>query len=233
MKPIEETQQVLDDLATYGDEGTLAQLSEMSDLIRQIVPECVGLSVCMVDTGITFTLVATDEEIAALDAVQYLDGGPCLDAVETRQIITAPAGDALALDEDIWLMHAQATAAVGIRSTMSIPLNEDDEVVGGINLYASTPHAFDEQVEVLARALGSSAAEAVRNADLTFGTREQARLGPTHLDEYDQVNRAVGALVHARGIESGSARKVLRDAAARAGLSEGQVARAVLGLLAD
>src|SRR5947208_534589 len=56
---------------------------------QEIVPESVGLTLALFDEGLTFTLVASAEEIAALDAVQYLDCGPCMDAVHDDETIEA------------------------------------------------------------------------------------------------------------------------------------------------
>jgi hypothetical protein len=75
------------------------------------VPECVGLSPALFDDGLTFTLAASDEEIAALDAVQYLDGGPCVQAAHDDETIEADPADPV--DEERWRMYAQATAAAG------------------------------------------------------------------------------------------------------------------------
>jgi GAF domain-containing protein len=230
VEPIKETRQVLDDLARYGDERTARQLEELGELVRAIVPECIGISVCLLETGITFTLSASSEEIAALDAVQYIDGGPCVAAVANDDVVIAPSGEEL-LDESAWQMHAQATAAAGVRSTLSIPIKQDGSVVGGINLYAATSDAFAEHVETLTHAVGASVQEAISNADLAFRSRERARLGPTHLDEFDQVNRAVGALGAARGLDAETARLLLHDSAVRTGLSESQVARVLLAFL--
>lgn len=43
------------------------------------------VSVTVAEVGLTFILVASAETAAALDAVQYLDGGPCVDAALSRQ----------------------------------------------------------------------------------------------------------------------------------------------------
>ena len=49
---------------------------------RRIAPECVGLTLTFVQDGVSFTWVATDLDSAALDAIQYLEGGPGVAAVQ-------------------------------------------------------------------------------------------------------------------------------------------------------
>lgn len=229
MEPIEETRQVLDELASYGDHGAADELRQLASVVISIVPECIGLSLAFVDEGLTFTMSATDEEIATLDAMQYLDGGPCIAAVERDEILTFPGGDPL--DETDWQLHARATAAAGVESTLSMPITADGHVVGGLNLYASTPDAFQDRVEEIANAVGARASEAVTNADLSFASRRRAEEGPAHLDELDEVNHAVGVLMASRHIDAEAAKKLIRDAAQRAGLPENHVARALTAFL--
>ena len=86
----------------------------------------------------TFTLVAPNSAVAALDATQYIDGGPCVEAVnEPGKIIETQIEDLL--DEDRWTVFARSSAAAGVASSLSMAIaREAGGVVGGVNLYAST-----------------------------------------------------------------------------------------------
>src|SRR4051794_24986129 len=78
MEPIPQTKDALVQIWNE-DAGDLEQrLLGMARVARSIVPDLVGLSLGLVHEGLTFTLVASDGEIAGIDAAQYLDGGPCL-----------------------------------------------------------------------------------------------------------------------------------------------------------
>jgi GAF domain-containing protein len=229
VKPIPETQQALDELSRDGDtelEGTLLRMGRKA---KRIVPECVGLSLASLHNGITLTLVASSDEIAVLDAVQYLDGGPCVQAAHEDQTLDMSADDLFS--EERWMMYAQATAAHGVASSLSLPLMHAGRVIGSINLYASTPHAFEGHHSALADVLGSSAATAVVNADLSFSTRLDAVEAPQRIVDQDDIDIAVGILAANQGVDVGTAQERLRQAAARAGISERQAARAVRGLL--
>ena len=84
----------------------------MGDSAARIIPECVGLSLTLYDEDLTFTLVASSLPLAdAIDAMQYLDGGPCVQAVHD-DAHRVEAVDEL-LDEDRWALFAQASAAGG------------------------------------------------------------------------------------------------------------------------
>ena len=229
MKPIPETQQALDELSRGGDTEVEDTLLRMGRKAKRVVPECVGLSLASLQDGITLTLVATSDEIAVLDAVQYLDGGPCVQAAHEDQTLDVNADDLFS--EDRWMMYAQASAAHGVASSLSLPLLHAGRVVGSVNLYASTPDAFEGHHSDLAEVLGSSAASAVANADLSFATRLEAVEAPQRIVDQNDIDIAVGILSANQGVDIGTAQERLRQAAARAGITERQAARAVRGLL--
>ena len=132
MEPIPETKVLFEDLAASGDPELPAALLEVARRIEEAVPECVGLSLAVIDEGITMTLVSTDRRAAHLDATQYLDGGPCIASVDEVKPIEAVIDDLL--DEGRWLLYAQLGAASGVASSLSLPVTVDGEIVGGVNL---------------------------------------------------------------------------------------------------
>jgi len=224
MEPIEESREALHALRTEGVRLE-ADLRVMAREAQRIVPECVGLSLADLRGGLTFTLVATSRQIATLDAVQYLDGGPCVDAVHQERIEHVTPSDLTA--EKRWSMFALTTAAHGIASTLTLPILDGSTVVGSVNLYASTTDAFEGHHDELANALGASALGAVTNADLSFTTRLESQRAPAHLSDSDDVNIAIGIIAARHGVDVGTAGERLRLAAARAGITDAQAARAV------
>jgi GAF domain-containing protein len=230
VEPVPETQETLERLVAQGDTMLPTTLLRMGRRAKSIVPDCVGLSLALLDHGLTLTLAATSEAVAGLDAVQYLDGGPCiLGAHEGRAIGVTP--DEL-LSEDRWQMYAQATAAAGVRSSLTLPiLDNAGFVIGTVNLYGATSDAFAGYHDALADALHASAATAVTNADLSFSTRLAAVEVPHRLAEQNEVDIALGIIAESQGVDISTARERLRQAAARADITEGQAARAIRGLL--
>ena len=172
--------------------------------------------------------MATDlEGAAALDAIQYLEGGPGTDAVEQGSVTTHSTADPV--DERVWQTFAAATARAGVCSTLSIPLMTGDEVYGGLNLYGSTPGAFDGHHEEEASLYGGWAGGAVTNADLSFTTLARAQVAPRVLADVTNSNMAVDMIMAAHDVPEATARSTLSDVAARAGVTAGQVA----GILLD
>jgi GAF domain-containing protein len=225
VEPTPKTIEALRELARQGEVALGIELHGMASRVRAIVPELVGLSLGVVEDEVTLTLVASAEQFAGLDAVQYLDGGPCVAAVDRSEPVDADVMGLL--DEGRWQLYAQASAAVGVGSSLSLPVMDGGRVVGGVNLYASTPDGFVGHHEAVAEAVGSDAAFAVANADLSFWTRKLAMEAPGRVRERGEINIALGIISEAHGVNMTVARKRLRDAAARAGISEAQAARTI------
>lgn len=231
MEPIPETLEALDELDASLDEATLLdQLLETSHRARQLVPGLVGVSIASRQHGLTFTVVATSAEIAALDAVQYLASGPCVDAIDLGHGIATPDG---LLNETRWQEFAQASAAGGVHSTLTLPIVSGGAVVSTVNLYGHADATFNDQHHVLADVFGAWAPGAVSNADLSFSTRTAAERAPLQLRDAATVDAATGILAAQRNVTVTQAREHLEDASSRAGVPVITLAKVVLHLHHD
>jgi GAF domain-containing protein len=230
MEPIPPTKAVLQELVSQGHVDVGVTLLDMGRKAKEIVPQCVGLSLAMLqDGGLTLTLAASDEEIAALDAVQYLDGGPCVEAAHEAAVVNVDADDILA--EDRWQMYGELTAATGVASSLTLPIMEHGRVIGTVDLYAATPDAFEGHHDALAQALGASARHAITNADLSFSTALAAAQSPARLADQKDIDIALGIIAAKQDVDIPTAQQLLREAAARAGIRPGQAARAIRRIL--
>jgi GAF domain-containing protein len=230
MEPIPETVEAIEEYGPFGlgDADLLGRLREASVRVRDVVPDCLGFSLASREHGLTFTLVADDTDMAVLDAVQYLAGGPCVAAVEEQRHHPVGFDHDDLLDEESWRLFGHATAAKGVRSTLTLPLLEDQEVVGSVNLYGASAQAFTGHHEALAVIFDAWAPGAVTNADLSFATLREARQAPRLLREETTVQVAVGIIVAREGIDARAAEGRLRHAAERAGIPVHDLAQAVL-----
>jgi GAF domain-containing protein len=226
VKPVPETAEAFAELAIHGDPAAGEGLTALAGRARRLVPELVGVTVALLDEGLTFTFVATEEQYAALDGVQYADDGPCVRAVDTSSAVAANEQDLL--DEGRWLLFAQAASATGVGSTLTIPVLEGRKATGSVNLYASTADAFTGHHDGLADLFGGWAAGAVSNADLSFRTRTAAAETPLVLRDQRFVDQAVGILAVRLGVGTEEAGRRLAQAAERAGVSVGALARRVI-----
>jgi hypothetical protein len=233
VEPIPETLAALDELDIDMDDTALTGgLVATADRAREIAPGLVGASLALRQLDVTFTLVATDEEIATLDAVQYVSSGPCVDAIDLGHgIATSPAG---LFDESQWRDFARASAAAGVHSTLTLPVvDPDGDVVATVNLYGSSTDTFEGRHEPLAEVFGAWAPGAVRNADLSFSTRTAADEAPALLEQLALLDAATGIIAGLREITVTEARWQLEDAAQRAGVPVARLARVIVGLNDD
>jgi hypothetical protein len=231
VEPLPPTVEALRELTRQGDKAVALALWRISRDVQRIVPEIVGLSLSFVEENLTFTMTATAGPVAELDAMQYLDGGPCEETLRTGEATNWRAGNPA--DEDQWQIFARATSAAGVQSTLSLPIMRKGVVAAGVNLYASTSDAFDGRHDELAEVCGAWAGGAVTNADLDFATRFAAAETPARLRAEQLVDEALGALLGRSDVEPAEAEQRLRDAARRAGITDAQMARAILDLLGD
>jgi len=226
MKPIPETVEAVNELdPAERNDGLLEDLTRLANRTQEIVPDLVGVSVAPIADGLTFTLVATSGEIALLDAIQYAAGGPCVDGAHADEVMEFEAD---VLNEERWRLFAQATAARAVRSTLTLPVRSDEQVVATVNLYAASARAFVGQHQALAGIFGAWAAGAVANADLSFATRREAERAPQRIKEQDLMDLATGIVAVDLGIDLPSARERLQDAANRAGVTAVQLARDIV-----
>lgn len=227
MEPTPETAEAIDELDPADDPGDLLpRLVDLAGRAQAIVPDLVGVSLSRLDEGLVFTLVATDLEVAVLDAVQYVAGGPCVEGAERVEVAGFDEDDVL--DEARWQLFAEATAARSVRSTLTLPVVGSEGPHGSVNLYAGSRHAFDDLHEQLAGVFGAWAEGAVSNADLSFRTRHEAAATVDRLRDRAIVDTATGLLSAQLGIGLDDAAAHLRDAAARAGVPLVELARSLV-----
>jgi GAF domain-containing protein len=230
VEPIPETARAISEFGpfTIENDDLLVELLDKADQVRDVVPACVGISLASALDEATFTVVATAQEIALLDGVQYFAGGPCVAGVKAEQVLSYD--HAALLEEEQWRLFAQATAAAAVASTLTLPILVEGSVVGSVNLYAAAPDAFDGHHEEIARIFDAWAPGAVTNADLSFSTRGTAEQTPGHLRADIDVTVASALIAADRGISIDTARQLLHEAAQRAGVTETQLAHTIVEL---
>lgn len=228
MQPLPEIREALERLTELsgGDTDMVALLKSVSDLAVAVVPSCTGVSITITDTGGPFTMTATAEEFGVVDAAQYLDDGPCLECADQGEDLYVPD----VLDEKQWQLTGEVAAARGVRSSLSLPLRDGDELIGALNLYSSERDGFDRKQRLIASIFGARVDEIVANADLSFMTRDFARELPERLAASSRIDEAVGMLMARRGWSSAEARERLTDAAARAGVAPDRLAEVLVEL---
>ena len=232
------------------DEYVTASIDDMEGLLRVIegwavrsVPDCVALSVTLLDEDLTFTLVdreATSDPDREADlqreTAQAGPGPPVSADLPDPSDHSGPSDvsgvDAHPLDELDWADMARERAFGAIASTVCLPVVEEGRAVLNIDLYASTAHAFHDRIDGLVEALGAWQAGAVTNADLGFETLRRARHAPERLREQRLIDVAVGLVAARMAVTTDVAALMVSEAAERAGVTESEAACVARVLLA-
>jgi hypothetical protein len=218
MELLPQSREALDEYVTTTVDDVEVLLRVIEGWAVRAVPECVALSVTLLEEDLTFTLV----DHAATTASAGADAEATGDA----------DGDPHALDEGGWAEMARERAFAGILSTVSLPVVEEGRAVLTIDLYASTAHAFHDRIDGLVDALGGWQAGAVTNADLGFETLRRAEEAPERLREQRVLDVAIGVVAARLGMTTRDAQDLLVLAAERAGVSAGEAAAVARTLLA-
>jgi serine phosphatase RsbU (regulator of sigma subunit) len=114
-------------------------LNDLADVARRQVPGSVAASVTVLHDGNASTMAATHDQARTVDESQYSSGdGPCLTAIRDREVVTVNDY----ADDARWPDVSAQSLQVGIRSSLSLPLERGGQVLGGLNLYGATVAAF-------------------------------------------------------------------------------------------
>lgn len=146
------------------------------------------------------TAACTTARVKALDSLQYqLREGPCWDAVWVLDTIVVT--DMIA--ETRWPQWAPAAVQTGVGSVLSVRVATHDRLIGGLNLYARTPEAFDNDDAALAAVFARHAARALAVADRAEGLQ-------TAVLSRQTIGAAQGMLMQRYGLTLDQSFEVLR-----------------------
>jgi GAF domain-containing protein len=157
---------------------TAEVLDRLVQVVLRTVPGADFAGVSVGDRLGVHTMASTHSLVDLLDRAQYdLQEGPCLDAMRD--------GGSVAVDDlratRRWPRFAPQAVKHGVLSQLGVEIYRDASGVGGLNLYASAPHAFDEESRHAAELFVVHAAHALDKAatigNLTAALRSRQTIG--------------------------------------------------------
>ncbi|WP_067975088.1 GAF and ANTAR domain-containing protein [Nocardiopsis trehalosi] len=155
--------------------------------------------------GVITTEAATAPVVEQVDAVQHrLGQGPCLSAVWVRDVFSI---DDMA-EERRWPKFTARVRKYGIESMLSFQLFTPNDTLGGLNLYASRPHAFDARAHEVGAVLTAHASVALAGARRASHLREGMRTR-------QRIGEATGILMERYGLSDQQAFLLLSKASQR------------------
>lgn len=200
-------------------------LSRVAELAKRLIPGAAETSLTLIEGERATTAAYTAELALRLDEAQYAgDVGPCLEAArDGREVLVRDIRD-----ETRWPSYAAVAAAAGIRSSLSMPLPVQQEVIGALNIYGDASEAFNEDAAELARAFAGYAAIALANAQVFAATAALAQQMKQAMESRAVIEQAKGILMGQRRCGEGEAFEILRDISQRSNRKLREVAEALV-----
>jgi GAF domain-containing protein len=197
-----ELQQLL--LATDDITGFLDQLTTLT---VKVLPGEVSCGLTLRRDHGAFTVASSDSRASQVDEIQYgHDEGPCLRSLATGEVVVV---DDLA-NEDRWGGYRMPALGHGVRSSLSLPLHTDGEVIGALNIYATTPRAFGPGEQLVARRFADEASRALALAVRLAERTEMSAHLQAALASRAVIDQAVGIIMGQNRCTVDEAFEVLR-----------------------
>jgi GAF domain-containing protein len=197
------------------------------------IPYADAVSITVLSWPDARTAATTHERVLELDHQQYASGrGPCLEAAWQR----IPVRAVIAAEHRRWPEFVDAAERVGIRASLSVPLligglDEEQELVGSLNIYSGTASAFDPFDEELMRLYTVAAGQAITNASRWQHSRETVTQLEKALTSRTDIDMAKGALMALHGCDPDQAFARLVDESQRRNIKLRDVALELLARL--
>lgn len=201
--------------------------TDVSNLRHDAAVSC-GIS--LVRPGRAITVASSDTFAEQLDEVQYdVDEGPCLQALHTGVAQLGADLDA----ETRWPRYREAVQSLGLRSVMGLPLPLEHGARAAMNVYSTTPNAFDDVTVEAATTLANQAARAVVLAIRVAYRSENTENLQAVLESRRTTDVAVGILMARQRFTQEAAFETLRSAAISRNVSLHEVAAGLVNSVDD
>ena len=165
--------------------------------------------VTLIEDGKSHTAVHSDEIVRQADDLMYRFGeGPCLSTLETG----VPYRIDSMGDETRWPRWAPALHALGVNSSITVPLRVRERVIGAMKVYSGTVGVYTEGDVGRLEAYADRAAIVLGNLVEFQDTRkltEQLREG---LKTRQTIGQATGILMEREAVDAETAFAMIRQA---------------------
>jgi GAF domain-containing protein len=204
-----------------GDEDRETTLERIAAMSCEVVPGTLMAGISLRDRGRWITSVCTDVMVADVDKSQYdADAGPCVDAARTREVKRIDVMGS----EVRWPEFARAASAVGIKSTISFPMEMDGQAIGALNLYSREECAFANPDDAIGLLFAEQAALACGVADRLRRAQSLASDLEVALQSRDVIGQAKGVIMSRTGCTADAAFEALRAESQRRNIKLREIA---------
>lgn len=200
-------------------------LNRIAELAKRVIPGAAETSLTLIHGRDATTAAYTGERALRLDEAQYAgDIGPCLEAArDGREVLVRDIAV-----EPRWPSYGVVAVAAGLRSSLSMPLPVQQQVIGALNIYGGAPGAFSEHSAEVARTYAGYAAIALANAQVFAATSALAQQMKQAMESRAVIEQAKGILMGQRRCSEDDAFAILRDVSQRSNRKLRVVAEALV-----
>jgi GAF domain-containing protein len=200
-------------------------LTRTVELTKTFVPVPAEVSITLIAGDDATTPAATDPVALKLDETQYATGhGPCLAA--------AQAGHAIAIADTAsdtrWPDFARDAHEHSVRSSLSVPLPVQRQVIGALNMYTREQFSADEPTVRLADQFATYAAAAIANTTLYMTAAQLAHQMLEAMESRATIEQAKGILMARHRCDPGAAFDLLVRASQEGHLKLREVATRIV-----
>jgi GAF domain-containing protein len=200
-------------------------LARTVELTKTVLRVPVEASVTLIDSEAATTPAFTGQVAIDLDETQYQMGyGPCLAAAEAGQLVSIPDMAA----EQRWPQFTADAHKRGVRSSLSIPLPVQRQVIGALNMYSLDQAPFGDDVIELAEKFGDYAAVAIAHTALYMTTSDLAAQMTEAMGSRAAIEQAKGILMGQRKCDADEAFNILVGLSQHSHRKLREVARALI-----
>jgi GAF domain-containing protein len=180
---------------TLADHSLDTVMDKVAALTKRTIPGAAEVSVTFVHGGKATTAAYTGALALHLDERQYDRGyGPCLASIDGGEPMHVPD----MTTETRWPDWAAEASQQGAGSSLSIPVPVQREVAAALNIYSTTPHAFDSGAVELASTFAAYAGVALANMHLYEAQGKVAEQLQTAMTSRAVIEQAKGILMGTR-----------------------------------
>ncbi len=188
-----------------GDDDLNVMLTRIAMIACETVPGCDLASITILRRGEPRTPVFTDKAAQNLDETQYrLGDGPCLAAIRHRGVEQVET-----TSDPRWPAFAAAAADAGVLRCLSVPLADDQAVLGALNLYSKKAAGYDEAAQETACLFADQLGVAAANAMAYAEAHELSQQLQQAMESRAVIEQAKGILMQAQHCDPDQAFQIL------------------------
>ena len=209
----------------FSEETLQSALDLTCRLARTTLPDAAGAGVTLGRNGKNHTAAYTDEIVEQADAKQYeLDEGPCLDAIRNNEVVIVND----VMTEERWPRWTPAAAELGLKSSVSAPLEVHGEAIGACKVYSKVQGSYDEGHGEILGMFGESSAIVLANMQGYLDAQDLSEQLKVALISRDVIGQAKGILMEREGVDDEAAFAMLRQASQTQNIKLREIARSIV-----